>query len=260
MPMYPYDYLKDDNGLSIALLAPLVIACFVAKKIPANIRNYLWKNYWWICALAFMWFGGNYTENFSILLLFGVTGAFAGLLGATGFDPKDFRSRDYSASEENKKSDLEIISKGESPFAKSGGHESQANSQSISGKKTEQPKNGEGEKHPVKNELNSGLSSSALAIVTAQRKIYDEGIWKKGKEKEKEKRIINIKSDVADNISGFAWRLDRSRGILWNESTKEVLESTSGLGFSYAGAHLIIYNQVQPRKILLDEILESKYK
>ena len=258
--MYPYDYLKDDNGLSVALLAPLVIACFIAKKLPSEIRDFLWKNYWWICAIAFVWFGGNYTENVSVLILFGVIGAFAGLIGKAGFDPKDFRRRDYSASDASKQSDQTIISKGGSSLAQSGEGESKATSEPITGKKTEQPKNGANEKYHIENEFKSGLSSSAIEIVNAQRKIYDEGIWKKEKEKEKEKRTINIKLDVVDNISGFAWRLDRSRGILWNESTKEVLESASGLGFSYAGAHLIIYNRVQPRKILLDEILEAKYK
>ena len=94
--------------------------------------------------------------------------------------------------------------------------------------------------------------------MNAQRKIYDEGIWKK--EKEKEKFIVNINSNLVDNIQGFAWRLDRSRGILWNESTKEVIKTASGLGFSYAGDYLIIYNKVQPRKIRLDEVLEADYK
>jgi hypothetical protein len=254
--MYPYNYMQDDGGLSIALLAPLVISVFVAKKLPREIRNFLWKNYWWLCAVAFTWFGSNYTGNFFLLLLFGGAGAFAGLIGATGFDPKDFPDKNCSASEASNKSSQKIMPKENTPFGSSEGGRNQANQQAFADNKIDKPKNGTDEQAHPANLLPSDLTSLALEIVIAQRKIYDEGIWKK----EKDKLTTDFKSDLMDNISGLGWKLDRPRGILWNESTKEVLQSASALGFSYAGAHLIIYNKVKPRTIWLSEIRDAKYE
>jgi hypothetical protein len=254
--MYPFNYLQDDYGLNLALLAPLVIAVFVAEKLPREIRKFLWKNYWWLCAIAFTWFGSNYTGNISELLLYGGVGAFAGLIGSTGFDPKDIPDKDYSESEANNKSSHENHTQKNTTLGDSYGRKNQVNRQLITDNKIDQPKNGIDKQLLPDDLLNSDLTSAALDIVIAQRRIYDEGIWKE----EKEKLTANIQSDLTDNISGFAWKLDRSRGILWNESTKEVLESASALGFSYAVDHLIIYNKVKPRKIRLSEIRDAKYE
>jgi len=248
--------MQDDGGLSIALLAPLVISVFVAEKLPREIRKFLWKNYWWLCAVAFTWVGSNYTVNIALLLLFGGAGAFAGLIGATGFDPKDIPDKDYSESVANNKSSQENHTQKSTPLGDSYGRKNQANHQLFTDDKIDQPKNGIDKQLLPDNLLNSDLTSAALDIVIAQRRIYDEGLWKE----EKEKLTTNVQSDLTDNISGFAWKLDRSRGILWNESTKEVLESASALGFSYAVDHLIIYNKVKPRKIRLSEIRDAQYE
>lgn len=60
-------------------------------------------------------------------------------------------------------------------------------------------------------------------------------------------------------LMGIGWKHDKSNKILWNDSTKEVLRTSSGLGYSYTDTHFILYNRLQPRKILRVEVTEAKY-
>lgn len=60
-------------------------------------------------------------------------------------------------------------------------------------------------------------------------------------------------------LMGIGWKHDKSNKILWNDSTKEVLRTSSGLGYSYTDTHFILYNKLQPRKILRVEVTEAKY-
>ncbi len=101
------------------------------------------------------------------------------------------------------------------------------------------------------------VSNSAQEIINSQRKIYDEGIWA-GKSD-----VTNAQqkpSNQPKKIPSTGWRHDKANGVLWNESTNEVLRTSSGLGYSYAGAYFILHNNSEPRRILRSEVVDSEFK
>jgi hypothetical protein len=245
--MYPYDYTKDDNGLSLALIAPLFVAVYSAKHLSSGVRNFLWKNYWWICALVFIWIGSNYSENFIPLILFGAVGAFGGLIGASGFDPKDFNEAPPPQDNNSQQSTEQVSELPPIKTSEKSTHLRSPYSPTVANQLPKVTTTPQSVTHH---------SDSAQAIIDSQRKIYDQGIWiKKAHNISNEKPEKVIPSEIETN----GWKYDKSKGILWNESTKEVLLVSSGLGFSLTNEHFILYNKVVPRKILRTEVIEEVF-
>lgn len=244
--MYPYDYTKDDNGLSLALLAPLFVAVFSAKHLPLGLRHFLWKNYWWLCTLVFIWIGSNYTENFMLLLIFAAVGAFGGLIGANGFDPGDFKedpeqiNSPRKSTNEATKSSLSQTNANATASSHQTIPDNPNQTSDIASAKLSEPK----------------VSDSAQAIIDSQRKIYDQGLWLN---KAPATNSQTFKKEIPTEIGSTGWKYDKVNGVLWNTVTKETLLVTSGLGYSLTEDHFILYNKVEPRKILRSEVIEDEF-
>lgn len=99
-------------------------------------------------------------------------------------------------------------------------------------------------------------TSSADQIISTQRKLYDDGIWTK---EATSLNSINSNAIRASGISGEGWKYDKNQRILWNVSTNEILHGSSGLGFSVTDEYFILYNKLEPRKILIREVAMAEY-
>ena len=120
------------------------------------------------------------------------------------------------------------------------------------------------------------LSQVAKSTLKPAVKLLDEKLMDKAEKPQipsiELNKITNIKEIKSKNIvidsslqkkpvllMGIGWKHDGSNKILWNDSTKEVLTTSSGLGYSYTDTHFILYNKSKPRKILRVEVTEAKY-
>ena len=101
------------------------------------------------------------------------------------------------------------------------------------------------------------LSDSAKDIIASQKKMYDGGIWRNINSPTKSK---NTTIDIGLDNSDKRWKYDKRRNVLWNESTKETLLSSSGLGFSVSKDYFLIYNKSKPIKIPIDEVVEAEFQ
>lgn len=107
--------------------------------------------------------------------------------------------------------------------------------------------------------LNNKVSTTSTsdAIIASQKRLYDEGIWL-AKNVSLNSSIKN--SRVIETISGKGWKYDKDLRILWNQTTNEILHSSSGLGFSIADGYFFLYNKIEPRKIQVSEVICDNFK
>jgi hypothetical protein len=233
--MYPYDYLREDGGLSAVLLVPLIIAVLVAKHLPKGVRNFLWKNYWWICGLALMWVGSSYTTNISLIFIYGGVGAYAGLLGASGFNPKDFGDSDHL----------------EKPAASPSSPPSL-----VSGGVTNRYESSIRQSNTIKVHNTKASSGSTGSTINPQKQFYGDEARKN--------QSHSISFDLSPiteptTISGSGWKHDKNLRVLWNDSTNEMLRGVDGLGYSSSGGFFILYNKVKPRRVLQSEVMDTDF-